>query len=84
MDSASHRLMHIDVMRQELMQNLVAVKGNFVEDYAKVLAGDIRYNKRAQVGQKCKDAREQVECLMDQASDENIHARMWIGWASFI
>ncbi|KAJ3289779.1 hypothetical protein HK104_007245 [Borealophlyctis nickersoniae] len=41
----------------------------------KVLMGDASINKRAQAAQKCKDVREQVECLIDQATDPSILGR---------
>ncbi|TPX35377.1 hypothetical protein SeMB42_g07198 [Synchytrium endobioticum] len=74
----------VRVMRQELEKNEGVVRAKFLNGYAKVLAGDKRFDKRAQVGEKCANAREQVECLMDLACDDNVKARMWAGWAPFI
>ncbi|KAJ3157367.1 hypothetical protein HDU89_002781 [Geranomyces variabilis] len=40
-------------------------------------------NHRAQAGPTCKTVKEQVECLIDQATDPNILGRMYIGWGSW-
>ncbi|KAI9103040.1 hypothetical protein DFS34DRAFT_576740, partial [Phlyctochytrium arcticum] len=45
-----------------------------------VLAGDPARNKRARVGRVCATVKEQVECLIDQATDPNILGRAWRGW----
>ncbi|TPX36936.1 hypothetical protein SmJEL517_g00919 [Synchytrium microbalum] len=48
------------------------------------LKGDPGWNIRARVGRKCTTVREQVLCLMDQASDPHIKGKMWSGWSSWI
>ncbi|KAJ3051099.1 hypothetical protein HK097_007924 [Rhizophlyctis rosea] len=48
-----------------------------------VLMGDARVNRRAQAGRVCKDVKEQVECLIDQATDPSILGRAWRGWSSW-
>ncbi|KAJ3184182.1 hypothetical protein HDU87_005028 [Geranomyces variabilis] len=40
-------------------------------------------NRRAQAGPTCKSVKEQVECLIDQATDPNILGRMYIGWGAW-
>ncbi len=39
---------------------------------------------RARVKDKCTSATEQVECLVDMATDPNILGRTWGGWAPWI
>jgi hypothetical protein len=39
---------------------------------------------RANVKEKCSSAKEQVECLVDMATDPNILGRTWGGWAPWI
>ena len=48
-----------------------------------IAKGDKMANIRAKVGDRCEDHRQQVECLLDQATDPNILARFWQGWTSF-
>ena len=45
-----------------------------------VLMGDHRVNLRACVGEQCKNVEEQVDCLIDHATDSNILGRTWVGW----
>jgi DNA-dependent protein kinase catalytic subunit len=42
------------------------------------------FNVRARIGEKCSSVAEQVEALVDQATDPNILARFWLGWLSFV
>lgn len=49
-----------------------------------VVMGDARHNIRAQVKEKCESARQQVDCLVDMATDPNILGRSWAGWAAYI
>jgi len=49
-----------------------------------IVKGDPKFNIRARVGEKCASAKEQVECLIDQATDANILGRTWAGWAPWI
>ena len=41
------------------------------------------FNFRARVGERCTTVAEQVEALIDMATDPNILARSWQGWSSF-
>lgn len=41
-------------------------------------------NIRAVVPAHCVDAKQQVECLIDQATDPNLLGRLWVGWQPFI
>lgn len=48
------------------------------------VAGDAKDNLRATVGEKCSSVAEQVECLVDLATDPNVLGRMYGGWAPWI
>ena len=39
---------------------------------------------RARAGETCEDVDEQVECLMDMATDPRILANSWTGWKSWL
>ena len=54
------------------------------ESAKRVLMGDAKVNRRAQAGNICKDVKEQVECLIDQATDPSILGRAWKGWSSWV
>jgi len=49
-----------------------------------IVLGDPQHNIRATINEKCADAKEQVDCLVDQATDPNILGRTWAGWAAYI
>ena len=49
-----------------------------------ILMGDKKYNKRAQVGERCASVEEQVACLIDHATDPNILGRTYGGWEPWI
>jgi hypothetical protein len=46
--------------------------------------GDPEHNLRARVGKQCHDPKEQVECLVDLATDPNVLGRTWMGWSPWI
>ena len=49
-----------------------------------ILMGDPVYNKRAKVGERCGSVEEQVDCLIDHATDPNILGRTWVGWEPWV
>eukprot|EP00731_Ephydatia_muelleri_P028749 Em0020g393a len=49
-----------------------------------ILTGDPTYNKRAKVGERCSSVEEQVDCLIDHATDPNILGRTWGGWEPWV
>ena len=49
-----------------------------------ILKGDPAYNKRAKVGDRCSSVEEQVDCLIDHATDPNILGRTWVGWEPWV
>ncbi|CAG8455683.1 16904_t:CDS:10, partial [Cetraspora pellucida] len=52
----------------------------FFENIQKIARGDREHNIRARVPQKCGSIKEQVECLIDLASDPVVLGIMWVGW----
>eukprot|EP01087_Luapelamoeba_hula_P000112 TRINITY_DN10064_c0_g1_i1.p1 TRINITY_DN10064_c0_g1~~TRINITY_DN10064_c0_g1_i1.p1 ORF type:complete len:1634 (-),score=246.38 TRINITY_DN10064_c0_g1_i1:51-4931(-) len=59
-------------------------KADFLPSLKPIVRGDPAANVRAQVGPVCRDAQQQVECLVDQATDANILGRTYGGWAAWI
>ena len=50
----------------------------------KILMGDKKHSKRAQVGERCCSVEEQIACLIDHATDPNILGRTWQGWEPWV
>jgi DNA-dependent protein kinase catalytic subunit len=57
---------------------------NYMAALKDIVLGDPKVNPRALVKEKCQSTTQQVECLIDQATDPNILGRSWGGWASWI
>lgn len=49
-----------------------------------VAQGKEQHNIRARLGDKDLSVEDQVDCLLDQATDPNILGRVWIGWEPWI
>jgi DNA-dependent protein kinase catalytic subunit len=54
------------------------------EALLRIVQGDPNINVRAKVGAICKNVEEQVDCLIDHATDPNILGRLWVGWESYM
>lgn len=50
----------------------------------KIVRGVPEDNVRARTGERCASVKEQVDCLVDQATDPNILGRTYGGWAPWI
>jgi len=48
-----------------------------------MVLGDPKVNVRATVKERCDTAKQQVDCLVDQATDPSILARSWFGWGAW-
>ncbi|KAI8329229.1 hypothetical protein BC941DRAFT_384857 [Chlamydoabsidia padenii] len=57
---------------------------SYLKSLQKVVKGDKDINMRANVGDHCQNTLEQVQCLIDLATDPNILGRTWAGWQSYI
>uniref|UniRef100_A0AAR2IVV3 DNA-dependent protein kinase catalytic subunit n=1 Tax=Pygocentrus nattereri TaxID=42514 RepID=A0AAR2IVV3_PYGNA len=49
-----------------------------------VVRGSEEHNIRARLGEKDLSVEDQVDCLIDQATDPNLLGRVWIGWEPWI
>ncbi|CAG8470552.1 4251_t:CDS:10, partial [Scutellospora calospora] len=59
-------------------------KKGFINSIQKIAKGDSEHNIRACVPQKCSNVKEQVECLIDLATDPVVLGIMWVGWISWL
>ncbi|KAG1019202.1 hypothetical protein G6F26_010314 [Rhizopus arrhizus] len=60
-------------------------KYRYFEDVCKVAYGENSENIRAKMlGKNCEDPKEQVQCLIDLATDPAVLGLMWIGWQPFL
>ena len=84
----------IGLFRSDLKLNNFLRSSNFKEalrQMEKVLGGDQQENKRAQILARHPENRyhplsvdEQIDCIIDQATDVDILARSWIGLETFM
>jgi DNA-dependent protein kinase catalytic subunit len=50
-----------------------------------IIRGDPQRNARARVpGKVCRTVQEQVDCLIDQATDPNLLGRIYVGWQPWV
>ncbi|RGB41839.1 hypothetical protein C1646_738849 [Rhizophagus diaphanus] len=49
-----------------------------------IAKGDPNHNIRTRACQKCFSVKEQVECLIDLATDPYVLGSMWVGWQSWV
>lgn len=73
----------VHIMVQELRTS-VHGKKPYLRNLEAIVAGEAKHNVRARLGERCDTVAEQVECLVDLASDPNVLGRMYGGWASWI
>lgn len=71
----------VECMVEDLKAN--ANIRNYVDHYVKVVVGDAEYDVRARKGNDL-TVEEQVECLMDLATDRNVLGRMYGGFQAWI
>lgn len=69
-------------MIEDLMAN-VKVK-SVVDDYIKIVKGEPQYDVRARKGGNLLSVEEQVECLIDLATDRNTLGRMYRGYMAWV
>jgi len=68
----------------EELRGSIHNKKPYLKNLEVFVSGDKKENIRAKVGEQCSSVAEQVECLIDLATDPNILGRMYGGWASWI
>ena len=49
-----------------------------------IVRGDSSRNARARAGTVCQTVQEQVDCLLDQATDPNLLGRIFLGWQPWV
>jgi len=67
----------------ELRKSIHANK-SYSEKLENIVSGDKQHNTRACIGKKCSSVKEQVACLIDQATDRNILGRTYAGWIPWV
>lgn len=67
-----------------LIEDLLAGNNKSAAAYVKLVTGDPQYNKRVKIEDENLTAEEQVECLLDHATDYNLLGRMFGGWRSWV
>lgn len=73
-----------DITVSELQSSLHANKP-YMHDLEQIVRGDPDRNIRARVlGTICESVQEQIDCLIDQATDPNLLGRIWLGWQPWI
>lgn len=68
----------------EELSKSVHASAPYLGDLKKIVKGVPKDNVRARVGERCASVKEQVDCLVDQATDPNILGRTYGGWAPWI
>ncbi|CAG8511510.1 8195_t:CDS:10 [Diversispora eburnea] len=56
----------------------------FIDHIQDIAKGSPEHNIRARVPQKCGSVKEQIECLIDLATDPYVLGVMWVGWISWV
>jgi DNA-dependent protein kinase catalytic subunit len=56
----------------------------YITSMKAVAIGDKQNNFRANIPNMCPTVSDQVNCLLDLATDGNALGRMWVGWMSFV
>ncbi len=72
---------HITV--EELAKSVHA-QAPYLAELKRIVRGVPKDNVRARTAEKCGSVKEQVDCLVDQATDPNILGRTYGGWAPWV
>lgn len=67
------------ITSQELAESVHA-SNSYLKSLQQIVKGDAAVNIRARTGEICSSTKEQVDCLIDQATDPNILGRTYFGW----
>lgn len=71
------------ITSQELAESVHA-SAPYLKSLQQIVRGDPNHNIRARAKEVCSNSKEQVECLIDQATDPNILGRTYFGWAPWV
>ncbi|KAH9308159.1 hypothetical protein KI387_036070 [Taxus chinensis] len=73
-----------DITISELNSSIHSSKP-YLSDLEKIVRGNPEYNVRARIQRTvCESIQEQVDCLIDQATDLNLLGRIWVGWQPWL
>lgn len=67
-----------------LIEDLSSGRSQYKDAYIKLVKGDVQHNKRTQCADENLTVEDQVECLLDHATDYNLLGRMYGGWKSWV
>jgi len=78
----------VHILEHDLAENVHVKKAKCLDHIVKVARGESKYNARARFfnvhGERCTSEREQVECLIDLATDPAVLQRVYMGWAPYV
>ncbi|KAJ7526251.1 hypothetical protein O6H91_17G090200 [Diphasiastrum complanatum] len=67
------------------LQSSVHANKPYMQALESMVRGSLERNPRSRIVDKiCKSVQEQVDCLIDQATDQNLLGRLWVGWQPWI
>lgn len=67
------------------LQSSIHTGKPYMHDLEQIVRGQPDRNLRARIsGNICESIQEQVDCLIDQATDVNLLGRIWLGWQPWI
>jgi len=72
------------IMKEEFEKTPHRKRKNFFNNAVDYIMGKKGVNKRADVGERCSSVEEQVDVLLDHATDPVILAQTWYGWAPYL
>lgn len=84
----AHRKLNLwnpaDIIISELHSSIHSGKP-YVPDLEQIVRGNPENNIRARICRSvCETIQEQVDCLIDQATDPNLLGRIWVGWQPWL
>lgn len=84
----AHRKLNLwnpaDIIISELHSSIHSSKP-YLPDLEKIVRGNPEKNIRAGICRSvCETVQEQVDCLIDQATDPNLLGRIWVGWQPWL
>lgn len=77
-----HGFLFLDILVTQLTDGHASKP--YYKDVVKLAKGDPELHIRAKVGATCKDTNEQVQCLIDLATDKAVLGTAWAGWQSYL
>lgn len=75
---------YVDIVATEVRNNDSPHVKAAIGKIEEVIMGDEKHNVRARIGPICSDTHQQVQALIDLATDPSILARIWGGWQAYL